>query len=149
MHFDESGISAGAPTPASTSVDCKGRILVVDDEEQLRRLFRTILTSAGYEVFEADDGKQAMECVEKESLDLIITDLVMPERDGIEIIRGIHSGYPHLKIVAISGAFDGNFLKVAKAMGAYAVLLKPISIGNLLSVVHRALDEASEESRPM
>jgi DNA-binding NtrC family response regulator len=126
--------------------DTKGRILVVDDEEQLRQLFRTVLTIAGYTVFEADDGKQAMACVEKQPLDLVITDLVMPERDGIEIIRGLHSKYPEIKIIAISGAFDGNFLKVAKAMGAYAVLLKPISIENLLSIVRQAFGQENPGS---
>jgi DNA-binding NtrC family response regulator len=148
MSIDEKKSGSVLLNPASASDTSKGRILVVDDEEQLRQLFRTVLSLAGYTVLEADDGKLAMDCVEREPLDLIITDLVMPERDGIEIIRGIHSKHPQLKIIAISGAFDGNFLKVAKAMGAYAVLMKPISIENLLSVVRRALEQPADESAP-
>ncbi len=140
MQTDKRAAVPGPLNPERAADKCKGRILVVDDEEQLRRLFRTVLTMNGYTVFEADDGKQAMACVEQQPLDLVITDLVMPERDGIEIIRGLHHRYPDIRIIAISGAFDGNFLKVAKAMGAFAVLLKPISIEKLLSVVREAFE---------
>ncbi len=147
--MNEEKPGTGVENSTTASEQTNGRILVVDDEEQLRHLFRTVLTMAGYTVFEANDGNRAMDFVQREALDLIITDLVMPERDGIEIIRGIHSSYPNLKIIAISGAFDGNFLKVAKAMGAYAVLLKPISIDNLLTAVRRALGGEPEAPSPV
>jgi DNA-binding response OmpR family regulator len=113
------------------------KILVVDDEESIRTLFQLILSSAGYEVLLAPDGKEAMRLAGMSRPDLVITDLVMPEKEGIETIRHLHSLYPDLKIVAMSGAFDGAFLKMAKMIGAQETLHKPISPKELLATTRR------------
>ncbi len=115
------------------------RILLVDDEEVVRRLFREVLMSAGYEVREAGNGKEAMQLVKNEPFELIITDLIMPEPEGIETIRDLRVQYPTLKIIAVSGAFGGKFLSVAEKMGALTTLQKPVSPRDLLASVRGVL----------
>ncbi len=110
------------------------RILVVDDEESMRQFFRQVLSTAGYEVGLARNGEEALAQVEESRFDLVLMDLVMPEREGIETIELLRKGHPDLKIVAISGAFGGRFLKVAEALGAHATLLKPVSPELLLGI---------------
>jgi CheY-like chemotaxis protein len=86
-----------------------------------------------WRVTEAADGKQALRQALAGGVDLVITDLVMPEQEGIETIRALRRGLPGVGIIAISGAFGGQFLKTARMLGADAVLNKPVSPG-LLSV---------------
>ncbi len=114
-------------------------ILVVDDMEGIRRLLRKVLTGAGYKVIEAADGKQALQQMRTSQVDLVLTDLVMPEMEGIEAIQTIHMQWPELKIIAISGEFGGQFLQVAEHLGANATLPKPIRPEVLLDVVRRVL----------
>ncbi|MBI4876451.1 MAG: PAS domain S-box protein [Acidobacteria bacterium] len=125
----------GPPRPAAT-------ILVVDDEPGIRSLLRQVLAREGYQVLEAEDGKQAMERAAGSHLDLVITDLVMPEQEGLETIGKLRKQQPDLKIVAISGAFEGEFLKVAAMLGAQATLAKPVSPRQLLETVRKVLSGA-------
>jgi len=122
----------GATRPAGT-------ILVVDDEPGTRRLLRKILAGAGYQVEEAADGKDALKRLDTTEVDLMITDLVMPEQDGLETIRILHKKMPRLKIIAISGKFDAGFLRAAEFLGAHASLAKPIGRDALLDTVRRVM----------
>jgi PAS domain S-box-containing protein len=115
------------------------RLLVADDEPAVRRFLCRILRAAGYEVAEAADGKEALRMVSAGGFDAVITDLVMPEQEGIETIRILRQSYPDLKIVAISGAFGGQFLKVVRRLGADAALPKPIEPKHLLDAVRSVL----------
>jgi CheY-like chemotaxis protein len=117
-----------------------GRILVVDDDADVRGFLRTILAQAGYTVVEACDGKQAFREALAGSVDMVITDLVMPEQEGIETIRRLRRSLPAIGIIAISGAFGGRFLEVAKILGADAVLSKPVAAETLLAKVAEVLD---------
>ena len=114
-------------------------ILVVDDEEGVRGLFQRVLTGAGYEVVVAGDGAEALIKIRERRFDLLLTDLVMPEREGLELIMTLRKERPELKVVAVSGAFGGTCLEAAKAMGARAALLKPVSPDQLLAAVQGAL----------
>jgi CheY-like chemotaxis protein len=114
-------------------------LLVVDDDPGIRKLFRAILAGAGYRVQDVEDGAQALAAMEERAFDMVITDLVMPEQEGIETIRQIRRRYPEVKIVAMSGAFGWEFLKIASFLGAGATLLKPVSESVLLSTVRRLL----------
>ena len=116
-----------------------GTILVVDDESGIRQLFEQLLRGEGYEVFLATNGVEALQIVRARHLDLVITDLVMPESEGIETIRAIRNAQPNLKIIAASGAFEGRFLQSATLLGACATLLKPIGRDELLNTVRRVL----------
>ena len=116
-----------------------GRILVADDEAGVRHFLRAVLEDGGYEVSEAADGKQALQQARAGHLDLVITDLVMPEQEGIETIQALRREMPGVGIIAISGAFGGQFLKTAQLLGADAVLSKPVSTELLLATVAEVL----------
>ena len=117
----------------------KGRVLVVDDDAGVRDVVRSMLESAGYQVVVAENGKEAMKLLETERADLILTDLVMPEQEGIETIKTLRRQYPDLKVVAMSGAFGGDYLRIAAYLGAHATLAKPIQMNTLLRLVEKTL----------
>jgi len=117
----------------------KGRVLVVDDDAGVREVVRSMLESAGYQVVVAENGKEAMKMLETERADLILTDLVMPEQEGIETIKTLRREYPDLKVIAMSGAFGGDYLRIAAYLGAHATLAKPIQMNTLLRLVEKTL----------
>ena len=119
--------------------DRPARIVVVDDEASVRSFLRKALEHGGYEVLEATDGKRAVKESLVQQVDLVITDLVMPEQEGIETIQALRRVVPGIKIIAISGAFHGQFLRTAQLLGADAVLNKPLSIELLLATVAEVL----------
>ena len=116
-----------------------GRILVADDEAGVRSLLRTALEQGGYEVIEAEDGKQALKQARAGGVDLVITDLVMREQEGIETIQVLHKELPGIGIIAISGKSEGQYLKMAEMLGADAALAKPFSAELLLARVAEVL----------
>jgi PAS domain S-box-containing protein len=130
---------AGKVRDTLGSAPATGVILVVDDDAAVRTLFRKILARAGYRVMEAADGAQALAAVRKGGVDLVITDLVMPEKEGIETIVEIRKSHPQVKIAAVSGAFGGRYLEIAAMLGAEAALAKPVSEETLVETVRRLL----------
>src|ERR1700687_5518075 len=115
-------------------------ILLVDDDDQLRTMLSDALTRAGYQVQEASDGQQAINLYSSHPTDLVITDLVMPGKEGLEMIVEFKRLYPKGKIIAISGAGSvGGYLKMAKAFGAQRVLAKPFSEEEILEAVSEVL----------
>ena len=115
------------------------RIVIADDEAGVRRFLRLVLESGGYDVIEAADGAQAIAAVQSGGVDLLITDLVMPGQEGIETINGLRNEVPGLGIIAISGAFGGQYLEVARLLGAHAALGKPLKPDVLLATVAQVL----------
>jgi len=122
-------------TPAAAAPS----ILIVDDEAPVRELFRDVLEEAGYLVREAPEGKTALKMLEQEASDLLITDLVMPEREGIETIMDVRRLFPATRIISVSGAFGGRYLQMAKLLGAQRVLQKPVRPPELLEAVRQVL----------
>ncbi len=116
-------------------------ILVVDDDDTVRFVLRKMLESAGYEVREAPNGRVAMEELDRRIADVMITDIFMPEQEGIETIRAARKTFPGLKIVAISGAAGEDYLKMARLLGARASLLKPFHLKEVLETVRVALEK--------
>lgn len=117
-------------------------ILIVDDEQDVRELIQEILENARYQTLTASNGTEALKIYAEEHPDLMITDLLMPEKDGIETIIELKRIDPNAKIIAISG--DGIFnpiflLHIAKKLGAEAAILKPINRDELLSTVRNSL----------
>ena len=123
----------------STPGPVPARILVVDDERGVRTFLQEVLADAGYAVLVAEDGEQAMKMVRAQRFDLVVTDLVMPQKEGIEIIRSMRQVLPELKIIAMSGAFGAGFLKVAKRLGANSTLAKPVTPEQLIAAVRSVL----------
>jgi PAS domain S-box-containing protein len=119
--------------------DRPARIVVADDEAGIRSFLKTVLEGGGYEVIQAVNGKQAVEKVRAGLANLVITDLVMPEQEGIETIRVLHEEAPGIRIIAMSGAFGGTLLSMARLLGADAVLSKPLTPELLLTTVSRVL----------
>jgi CheY-like chemotaxis protein len=110
-------------------------ILIVDDDPAILSLLSAVLKDADYQVAMASNGEEAILHCRHEAVDLLITDLVMPEREGIETIRYFRKEVPYVKIIAISGAFEGQILEAADVLGAHATLLKPIQPDRLIGVV--------------
>lgn len=115
------------------------KILVVDDDVQVRSFLATVLEVEGYRVFQACNGKEAQALLREGVADLVITDLVMPEQEGLETIHAVRRLWPRLPIMAISGAFGGAYLDLAKKLGADAVLRKPFEPDVVLSEVRRLI----------
>jgi len=123
--------------PQVRTVAC---ILVVDDEPAVRGFLRAVLEQGGYEVIEAADGGRALRQVTAGHVDLVITDIIMPEHEGIETIRALRREVPSVGIIAISGASQGQYLKMAQMLGADAILSKPVSGELLLAMVAQVLN---------
>lgn len=114
------------------------RALVIEDEAALRQMMRRMLESAGYEVMEAENGRVGVEAFRKQPADVVITDVIMPHKEGIETIRDIRAIDAKVRIVAISGGGrtqNMDFLKIAEKMGAAATLAKPFRKEELLASV--------------
>lgn len=118
------------------------KILIIDDEPSIRNLIITLLTREGYQVLEAQNGEEAIEVYHKDNPDLIITDIVMPGKEGLETIRSIKEDDPDLPIIAISGGGlnDGSiYLNLARKLGALRTFTKPIENAELIKSVHEIL----------
>lgn len=114
------------------------RILIIDDEPQVRTMLRKILEYEGYEVVDAKDGKDGLNLFRNRPIDLVITDLIMPEKDGLQTIKELRQIVPGIRIIAISGGgrFDPrDFLKVAKTFGAHRAFSKPVENNRLLRAI--------------
>lgn len=118
------------------------RILVVDDEPDICDLLREILSLAGYDVLVAFDGDSAMTLLRKQPVDLILTDIFMPGKEGIETIMELRRDFPTVKIVAMSGGGktgELHYLRDAVQLGAVRTIFKPFGEEDVLRVVREAL----------
>ena len=117
-------------------------ILMVDDNTQLRELLGGALTKMGYEVTSASNGAEAFRAISLNRFDVVLTDMLMPERDGIEVIGELRRMQPEARIVAMSGGGRGSrdhYLQTAKGLGAHAVLGKPFSMSELTAALDSVL----------
>lgn len=118
------------------------RVLVVDDEAQMRGLLEDLLEN-DYEVATASNGAEALQRLQEGGVELIITDLVMPTMNGIDLVMAVRKQYPALKIIAISGGggITGRFdyLPVANLVGASRVIRKPFALADIRSAVSEVL----------
>jgi CheY-like chemotaxis protein len=117
-------------------------ILVVDDEPLLRQNLSKFLAVLGHDVLVAGNGREALAVIERSSVDLVITDVNMPDMDGLELLNALRGRMPPLPTVVMSGGgrFDKDMLlQSAKVLGAVVSLAKPFSLADLKSAVERAL----------
>jgi len=120
------------------------RILIIDDDVQIRTLLKEILQQEGYEVVDAPDGLEGVRLYRENPADLVITDIIMPEKEGLEIIRELRTDFPEVKIMAISGGGrigPEPYLQIAERLGAQSILTKPIGRDELIGAVREALKE--------
>src|SRR5262245_7608481 len=124
------------------------RILLVDDDPLIQELLTLALIDQGHEVISALDGKQALKMLKQQRVDLILTDVLMPEADGLEVIRAVRRDHPGLPIIAMSGGssripgLDGLYM--ARALGAIAVLSKPFTEEDLREAIDTVLPGAGK-----
>ena len=117
-------------------------ILIVEDENDLREMLKVSLARKRFTVLEAENGKDAIIHFKPAVTDLVITDLIMPEEDGLKVIMRLREIKPSLKIIAISGggkAGPASYLNLAKALGADAVYSKPFSVNEMIRKIEELL----------
>lgn len=118
------------------------RILVIDDEPQLRAMLKRFLEMEGYEVAVAADGREALRLYAGQPADVVITDLIMPEKEGIETIKELKENYPAVKIIAMSGGGrmgPETYLSLAGKLGAQRTFTKPFELRALGDAVRELL----------
>jgi YesN/AraC family two-component response regulator len=118
------------------------RILLIDDNYMLREALTRVLAEAGYEVNTAANGRLALQLFQSLVFDLVITDIVMPEMDGLEFIQEMKQYYPQVKIIAISGGgrcSPQDYLEIAGALGVSATIAKPFANREFLAMVEGVL----------
>lgn len=126
--------------PAAASSNSPPAILVVDDEEAMRDLLGRMLRRTGFVPIPAANGREAIERFRERHIDAVITDMVMPEMDGIELIRTLLAERPGLPIIAISGVSDwADYLTLATTLGAKAGLRKPMRAAALVQALRESL----------
>jgi len=116
------------------------RILIVDDDDQFRTMLRRVLEKEGYQVFEASDGRQGLSSFRNLRTDLVITDIIMPEKEGVETIAALRKEFPSVKIIAVSGGgrnAPGDYLMLANKLGAKVTMEKPLDRATLLQEVRQ------------
>jgi DNA-binding response OmpR family regulator len=131
---EDGGVGRGFAKPKS--------ILIVDDNPDMRSFVRIVLQRAGFEAQVAEDGERALELQREHPADVLITDIFMPERDGIELIHQFKSAFPQVKIIAMSGGgriSTKDYLPLAADIGADLVLRKPFAADTLLSMLQDLL----------
>ena len=117
-------------------------ILIIEDDRDLRDMLRSALQRKDYTVLEADNGKEALINFKPGVTDLVVTDLLMPEEDGLKVIMQMREMKPEIKVIAISGggkAGPGSYLDMAKTLGADSVFPKPFSVNDLVSRIEDLL----------
>jgi DNA-binding response OmpR family regulator len=119
------------------------KILIIDDDELIRLTIKNALKKLGCEVAEAENGNVGVLTFKKEKPDLVITDILMPDKEGLETISDIRALDPNAKIIAMSGGGSSKnmaFLQLAKKMGAGLIMSKPIKPDDLLNAIKSLLD---------
>ncbi len=117
-------------------------ILVIDDDAQLRGFLCEVLDQEGYQVYQAENGTTGSEMFSRYIPDLVLTDIVMPEKEGMELIMELRRANPALPIIAMSGGnagFSGSYLAAAGKLGANATLAKPFTASHLLAAIGELL----------
>ncbi|HTJ79626.1 MAG TPA: response regulator [Rariglobus sp.] len=125
------------------------RILLIDDDDDFRAMLRLTLTHFGHTVIEACDGKEGLTLFPGANSDLVITDIVMPEKEGLEVVMELRKRRPSVKIIVMSGGArnrSAGYLQTAKALGASTVLEKPFSNGDLLTAINQLLPAVEQEA---
>ena len=114
------------------------RILIIDDEEMVRQTYRMTLELSGYEVTEASDGDEGIKKFREDPADLVVTDIKMEPKGGLDVIRELRADYPEIKVIAITG-YDPTTLDTAMDLGASRVFTKPLKMAELLGTIEQLL----------
>jgi len=132
--------AADSMAKAAADLTGEGKILLVEDEEGLRALNARGLASRGYTVLEASNGVEAIEVLEREGhVDLVVSDVVMPEMDGPTLLKELRRRDPGLKVIFVSGYAEEAFAKNLPSNEQYAFLAKPFTLKQLVAEVKKTI----------
>jgi CheY-like chemotaxis protein len=123
-------------------------VLIVEDDPGVRRVLQHTLEYGGHSVHAVDNGRDALRAVRDREPDLVVTDIVMPDSDGLEVIRILTSDHPRIRIIAISGGgmiHRTTYLELAHLLGAHLTLHKPVLPSDLIFAVSELLDDPRPE----
>ena len=123
------------------------RILLIEDNDSIRNLLRENLELEGHTVIEARDGQEGLDLFRQGGADLVITDILMPEKEGLAVLMELRTAQSPVNIIAISGGGQ-NYLATAKLLGAAKVLLKPFPIAVLIAAIEELLPGAGASAQP-
>lgn len=135
-------IETASQEPTQTVFDGKKTILVVDDEEALLSLLDEVFSQQGYHVIPVDSGRKALEILKTTPVDLLFSDVIMPELDGYQLAAKVQSHYPNVKIQLASGFTDDRIPSKTNVNLAHSIIQKPFNIQELLAKIHHLLEEA-------
>ena len=124
------------------------RILIVDDDPHVRNMLERVLRKADHDVETAENGKEALRVHRERPADLIVTDIIMPEKEGLETITELRKSFPAVKIIAISGGGrigPAQYLKMAEILGADRTFSKPFNPSELIAAVEELLAQPGKE----
>jgi len=114
------------------------RILIVDDNLMMRKLIRNIFANEEYDIVEAENGSEGLEIAKNHNIDLVITDIIMPVMEGLELIMHLKRDFPGIKIIAISGG-KPYYLYMAKKLGIEKIFTKPLDLHQFLNAVKKLI----------
>ena len=120
------------------------RILIIDDTDEMLAMLQKVLRRSGHEVLAANNGEAGLRCLQQQPIDLVVTDIFMPEKDGIEIIRNLRRHHPQVKVIAISGGGEvspQSYLTIAEKLGAARTFYKPFNVKEFLQAVHKLVED--------
>ena len=118
------------------------RILIIEDDNEVREYLESVISRAGYEVVSAENGKEGVKLFQENPVDLVVTDIIMPEKDGIETIMDLRRANPALMVIAISGGGRSepeNYLHSARLLGANRTMKKPFTNQEMLDTIKELL----------
>ena len=124
-------------------------ILVIEDDPGVRRVLLSTLQYAGHDVRAVDNGRDGLRAVKESPPDIVVTDIVMPDSDGLEVIRLLKSDHPKIGIIAISGGgmiCRTTYLELAHLLGAHVTLQKPVMPSDLVFAVSELLEATPAKS---
>jgi len=123
-------------------------LLIIDDDDEIRMMLGRLFEDSGHSVGLAADGDKGLKYIKENDTDLVITDIIMPEKEGLETIRELKRDYPDIKIIVISGGGNLNvesYFKIAKTFGADASLEKPFMPSDLTKIVDELLAQSDKK----
>jgi two-component system, chemotaxis family, chemotaxis protein CheY len=126
------------------------RILIIDDDDTLRGIIAKSLIHAGHTITQANNGRKGVAQFRANPTDLVITDLVMPEQEGMETIKILHRDFPTIPVIAMSGGLDGSplYLDLTRRLGARITLTKPFTLQQLKQAIDEILSSLPPAAVP-
>ena len=133
---------AVTPEPSQKTPKRTAKVLIIDDEEGIRNVLKRTLSGVGYEVAAAETGEEGTNFCRRERVDVVLVDMILPKKDGVETIMDIRRGFPEAKCIAMSGEKNSEMLGLAEKVGAHTRLTKPFTRQQLLGTIEEVLRAA-------